>query len=381
MSNITKNYINTIAYKNIVRNFNIIIGISFIILISALYIISIFSINIPNSNLETLENIFNKNFIFYTRIFFSFLIPLTFFIFIFLFLLNPISIRSILISFVFISIISVYLYGLNYSVVLSPFDDFYCFIKLILHILSANLLIIFILSMSYIRYDFKKLYYLPDFYTMIAEIIIWFFLIFFIIFLIILSLFAFLYFNGYIEIKKIIRFLIRDNMKNLKICLSIFIVLNISIIYFSYVIYSKMINTKLSINVSRVLALFISIISIFIIVYSFQKNNYSNILLLGCFIFSVFFLLNTFLFRIDKEHNRVCFFIYIISNISGFIFSIFCLKNYIDKISYTFFIIFNVIMIINFSYNVVFTIMKKLNRFLYLYNYLYIIFLIILLFY
>lgn len=381
MSNITKNYINTIAYKNIVRNFNIIIGISFIILISALYIISIFSINIPNSNLETLENIFNKNFIFYTRIFFSFLIPLTFFIFIFLFVLNPISIKSILISFVFISLISVYLYGLNYSVVLTPFDDFYSFIKLILHILSANLLIIFILSMSYIRYDLKKLYYLPDFYTMIAEIIIWSFLIFFIIFLIIFSLFAFLYFNGYIEIKKIIRFLIRDNMKNLKICLSVFIVLKISIIYFSYVIYSKMINTKLSISVSRALALFVSIISIFIIVYSFQKNNYSNILLLGCFIFSVFCLLNIFLFRIDKEHNRVCFFIYIISNISGFIFSIFCLKNYIDKISYTFFIIFNVIMIINFSYNVVFTIMKKLNRFLYLYNYLYIIFLIILLFY
>ena len=156
------------------------------------------------------------------------------------------------------------LYKLDYNILVYPLDNLNAFIKLIVHIVSANFIMLFIAGMSYIRYDIKKLYILSDFYTMIAEIIIWTFLIFFIISLIFISIFAFFYFNGKIELKRLIIFFIRNDMKNLKIILSIFVVLKTCIIYFSYVIYSRMLNTKLSINVSRVLALFISAASILI---------------------------------------------------------------------------------------------------------------------
>ena len=84
MNNIDVNNTNTIAYKNIVRNFNIIIGISFIMIISVIYIISIFSINIPslNSNIDLalLENIIGESFVFYIKI--------LFYLFFFLFLIQ-----------------------------------------------------------------------------------------------------------------------------------------------------------------------------------------------------------------------------------------------------------------------------------------------------
>ena len=199
-NDINKNNTNTIAYKNIVRNFNIIIGISFIMIISVIYIISIFSINIPslNSNIDLalLENIIGESFVFYIKILFSFLIPLSIFIFIFLFVLNPVSLKSILISFVLIFLTAFYLYKLDYNILVYPLDNLNAFIKLIVHIVSANFIMLFIAGMSYIRYDIKKLYILSDFYTMIAEIIIWTFLIFFIISLIFISIFAFFYFNG-----------------------------------------------------------------------------------------------------------------------------------------------------------------------------------------
>ena len=385
MNNIDVNNTNTIAYKNIVRNFNIIIGISFIVIISLIYIISLFNINIPNLNyntdLSSLENIVKENFVFYIRILFSFLIPLTFFIFIFLFVLNPISIKSILISFVLIFLTAFYLYKLDYNILTYPFDYLNSFIKLIIHIVSANFIMLFISGMAYIRYNIKKMHTLYGFYTMIAEMIIWSFLIFFIIFLIMLSIFAFFYFNGKIEIRRLIRFFINDNMKKLKIIISIFIILKTSVIYFSYVIYNKMINTKLSVSVSRVLTLFLSIISIFMIIYYFMNDNHSAFLLLGYFIFSVIFLLNIFLFRIDKENNKAYFIIYIISNIIGCLFSIFCFKECIGRFSNIFFNILNIIMIINFIYNIAFTIMKRCTKFIFFYNFLYIIFLIMLLSY
>ena len=380
-NDINKNNTNTIAYKNIVRNFNIIIGISFIMIISVIYIISIFSINIPslNSNIDlaSLENIIGESFVFYIKILFSFLIPLSIFIFIFLFVLNPVSLKSILISFVLIFLTAFYLYKLDYNILVYPLDNLNAFIKLIVHIVSANFIMLFIAGMSYIRYDIKKLYILSGFYTMIAEIIIWTFLIFFIISLIFISIFAFFYFNGKIELKRLIIFFIRNDMKNLKIILSIFVVLKTCIIYFSYVIYSIMLNTKLSINVSRVLALFISAASILIMKY----YRYSNFLLLICIIFLSLFLLNMFLFRIDKDHNKVCFIIYIASNIIGTIFGLFCLKRTIEIFSDIFLIIFNVMIIINFIYNIVLASINRYRKFLFLYNYFYIIFLIILLFY
>ena len=108
MDNIENNK-NTIFYKNIVRNFNIVIGISFIMLVSIIYITSVFNVHIPqlnsNTDLGLLESILTENFIYYTKIFFSFLMPLTFFIFMFLFVLNPISLKSLLISFVLITLL------------------------------------------------------------------------------------------------------------------------------------------------------------------------------------------------------------------------------------------------------------------------------------
>lgn len=380
--------INTDAYKNIIRNFNIVIGIAFILFVSAIYITYIFNINIPkldsNTDLAALEIIASESFIYNIRVFFSFLIPLSFFIFLFLFALNPISVKSILISFVFIFLIAFYLYKLPYEVLINPFENLYVFIKLIINIISANLILLFIVGLSFIRYDIKKFSALYDFYTMITEIIIWSFLILFIILLIISSISALLYFNDKIEVKKILKFLVINDMKNFKILLSIFSVLNISIIYFSYLLYNKMINTKLSISVSRVITPIISISSVMIIAatlkYNIISNHYFKFLLLLYFLFMIIFVLNIFLFRIDKEHNKIEYYIYVISNIFGIIFSVFLFYIYLIENMHSCFIIFNVIVIINFLYNIYMSIIKNNRKLVFLYNFSYIIFFIILLF-
>ena len=380
--------INNPAYKNIIKNFNIIIGIAFILFVSAIYVTYIFNINIPqlnsNTDLAALENIVSENFIYNLRIFFSFLIPLSFFIFLFIFVLNPISVKSILISFLFIFLIAFYLYKLPYEILVNPFENLYAFIKLMINIISANLIMLFIIGLSFIRYDIKKFSSLYDFYTMIFEIIIWYFLMLFIISLIAFSIIAALYFNDKIDAKKVIRFLIRNDMKNLKIFSSIFVILSISLIYFSYVLYNKMLNTKLSISVSRVMTPFISVSSVLIIILTFKykivNSNYFKFLFVLYVSFMILFILNIFLFRIDKEHKKIEYYTYVISNILGIIFSVFLLYLTFNKFLYNYFIIFNIIVIINFLYNIFISIVKKYMKFLFLYNYLYIIFNIILLF-
>ena len=380
--------INNPAYKNIIKNFNIIIGIAFILFVSAIYVTYIFNINIPqlnsNTDLAALENIVSENFIYNLRIFFSFLIPLSFFIFLFIFVLNPISVKSILISFLFIFLIAFYLYKLPYEILVNPFENLYAFIKLMINIISANLIMLFIIGLSFIRYDIKKFSSLYDFYTMIFEIIIWYFLMLFIISLIAFSIIAALYFNDKIDAKKVIRFLIRNDMKNLKIFSSIFVILSISLIYFSYVLYNKMLNTKLSISVSRVMTPFISVSSVLIIILTFKykivNSNYVKFLFVLYVSFMILFILNIFLFRIDKEHKKIEYYTYVISNILGIIFSVFLLYLTFNKFLYNYFIIFNIIVIINFLYNIFISIVKKYMKFLFLYNYLYIIFNIILLF-
>ncbi|WP_300756257.1 hypothetical protein [uncultured Brachyspira sp.] len=385
MENIDKNNINTNAYKNIIRNFNIVIGISFILLISSIYVISIFSINIPkinsDTNLELLETVLSENFIFYIKIFFSFLIPLTFFIFTFLFVLNPINVKSILISFILIFLTAIYLYNLKYEVLLNPLENTKSIINLIVHITAANFIILFISALSYIKYDIKKLNNLYDFYTMIAEILIWSFLIFFIMFLIIGTVFALLYFNGKIDIKILIKYLLKNNLINLKILLSIFTLITTSVIYFSFILYNKMPNTKLSINISRTLSLFVSaaLISL-IITFKYNLFNHYNILLYACIIFQALFIINMFLFRIDKECRLITRIIYIISNAVGIIFSIFCFKNYTSVFSDTLISVFYIIITFNYIHNIIAAIIKKYRNFIFTYNYIYIIFFIIILF-
>ena len=381
--------INNPAYKNIIKNFNIIIGIAFILFVSAIYVTYIFNINIPqlnsNTDLAALENIVSENFIYNLRIFFSFLIPLSFFIFLFIFVLNPISVKSILISFLFIFLIAFYLYKLPYEILVNPFENLYAFIKLMINIISANLIMLFITALSFVRYDIKKFSALYDFYTMIFEIIIWSFLILFIISLIAFSIIVALYFNDKIDAKKLIRFLIRNDMKNLKIFLSILAILSISSIYFSYVLYNKMVNTKLSISVSRVMTPFISLSSVLIIMLTFKYNivnsNYFKFLFVLYVSFMILFILNIFLFRIDKEHKKIEYYTYVISNILGIIFSVFLLYLTFNKFLYNYFIIFNIIVIINFLYNIFLSIMKKYIKFIFSYNYMYIIFFIVSLFY
>ncbi|OEJ13578.1 hypothetical protein BFL38_02175 [Brachyspira hampsonii] len=380
--------INTSAYKNIIRNFNIVIGIGFVLLISAIYVTYILNINIPqlnsNTNLETLETIAAESFIYNIRIFFSFLIPLSFFIFLFLFVLNPISVRAILISFILIFLTAFYLYKLPYEILITPFQNLYSFINLIINIISANFIMLFISGLSFIRYDIKKFSALYDFYTMITEIIIWSLLILFIIFSIAAVLYFVLYFNGRIDAKRIFRFLIINDMKNLKMILSILAVLNSFVIYFSYMLYNKMTNTKLSISVSRVITPFMSLLSVIIIVLTFKydliNNNYFKLLLLSYFLFMIFFIFNIFLFRIDIEHNKLEYYIYIVSNVFGIIFSLFLLYISLGKILYNYFIILNIAFIINCLYNIFVSIMKKYIKFIFLYNYIYIIFFIILMF-
>ena len=139
-----------------------------------------------------------------------------------------------------------------------------------------------------------------------------------------------------------------------------------------------MTNTKLSINISRTLSLFISAASILIIIYNLF-NNY-NILLYACIIFQALFIINMFLFRIDKECKLIAYIIYIISNTIGIIFSLFCLKIYTSSFSDIFVIIFNIIITFNCIHNIIAAIMKKYRNFIFTYNYIYIIFFIIILF-
>ena len=375
-------------HKNIIRNFNIIIGVSFILLVSAVYITYIFNINIPlgsDIDLESLEIIIADKFVYHIKIFFSFLIPLSFFIFIFLFTLNPIDVKSILISFFLIFFISIYLYKLPYNILLNPFENLNVFIGFIINIAAANFIMIFIVGMSYIKYNIKDFSLLYDFYTMIFEIIIWNFLMLFIISLIITSVSVTLYFNDKIEIKRVLKFLMRNDMKNLKIFSSVFAIVEISLIYFSYLIYNKMSNTKLSISVSRVLSVFIDVSSVLIMIFTFKYNLLNNhnikFLLLFYFLFMIIFILNTFLFRIDKDYNTIEHYIYILSNIFGIIYSSFLFFIIYQKFSYNYFVILNIIISINFLYNIIIFIMKKYKKIIFLYNYIYIIFFIIILFY
>ena len=382
------NNINTSAYKNIIRNFNIVIGISFILIVSIIYITYIMNIDIvqlnSNTNLEELENILSLKFIYYIKIFFSFLIPLSFFIFSFLFVLNPIDVKSILISFILIFLMAFYLYKLPYDLLINPLKDLNSSIKLLVHIISANLIILFIVGMSYIRYDIKRLYNLSVFYTMISEIIIWSFLIFFIISLIVSSIFVLLYLNNSIEIKRAINFFIRNNFKNFKLFLSVFSVFIISSIYFSYILYNKMINTKLSISVSRTLSLLISVLSIFFIILTFKynllNNQYIKFIFLLYFLFMIYFIFNMFLFRIDIGVNNIENIIYLISNISGLIFSIFLLYIDIIKFFHYYIIVFHIVIICNFIYNIFIYLSIRYRQLMFLYNYIYIICFIVLLF-
>lgn len=192
-----------------------------------------------------------------------------------------------------------------------------------------------------------------------------------VIFLGIFSIFYFFYFNKELRINRIIIFLIRNNAFNLKIFLSIFAILKTSIIYFSFLIYKKMKNTKLSINLSRTLTAFASVFLLIIL----NKNFDSKIFL---YIFLILFVLIIFFFRADKNLKKPEYIIYIISNFIGIIFSIFIIckyKNYITEIFY----IFLTAILINFIYNIFAVILKK-NYFLFYYNCLYAILFIIFLF-
>ncbi len=372
--------------NSVYKNFNITIGISFILLISIIYITFVFNISaFPlNSDLEHLWSIIASNFIYYIKIFFSFLIPLSFFIFSFLFVLNPIDIKSLLISFVLISLIAFYLYTLPYDLLIKVGENLHSIFNLIVKIILANLLMLFVIGMSYVKYDIKKFRYLYDFYTMIAEIIIWSLLIFFIIFIIVFSIAVVMYLNEKIEYRRIIIYLIRNDMKNLRIFLSIFIVLKISVIYFSYVMYNKMSNTKLSISISRTISLIISAFSIAIMIFSLKYNllnsQYIKFIFLFYLSFIIFFMIDIFLFRIDREYKRIEYIIYVISNISGAVFSIFLLYICFNKFFYYYIIIFYIVVILNFIYNILISILKKYIKFIFLYNYIYIILFIILLF-
>ena len=370
--------------KNIIRSFNIIIGISFILLTSALYITYILNINIPalNSDLSELENIISKRIVFYIRIYLSFFIPLTFFIFTFLFTLNPINVKSLLISFIFIFLTAFYLYRLPYNLLINPFENTNILLKLIVHIISAYIIIIFNTGMSYMKYDLRNTNHLYNFYTMIADMVIWSFLIFFIIFIIFAFISYVFYFRSEFHIKRIANFLIKNNFRNLKIILCLFAVLKVSVIYFSYVLYSKMINTRLSVIVSRTVSLLFCLISVFIMILSFKYsifNNHYNIKFLLYFLFMTLFIFNMFLFRIDIKHIYIEYYIYIFSNIIGAVFSIFLIYIGFNRIAY--FFILNIIIAVNFIYNVCVSLFKSNIKFIFAYNYIYIIFFAVLLFY
>lgn len=217
---------------------------------------------------------------------------------------------------------------------------------------------------------------------MIADMVIWSFLIFFIIFIIFAFISYVFYFRSEFHIKRIANFLIKNNFRNLKIILCLFAVLKVSVIYFSYVLYSKMINTRLSVIVSRTVSLLFCLISVFIMILSFKYsifNNHYNIKFLLYFLFMTLFIFNMFLFRIDIKHNYIEYYIYIFSNIIGAVFSIFLIYIGFNRIAY--FFILNIIIAVNFIYNVCVSLFKSNIKFIFAYNYIYIIFFAVLLFY
>ncbi|MBW5397040.1 hypothetical protein, partial [Brachyspira pilosicoli] len=308
-------------YKiNILKNNikDIIIAISFIIIVSIIYIVPFVTMDIYKltNNLSNLEMFFNNEFIFLLKILFSFLIPLSFFILNILFSINKICLKSIIITAVIIFIISIYLYSLPYELLIKMTISKE-YIKLLIHIFSANMLIIFALALSYIKYDIKQISNLYDFYTMIAEIVIWAFLLYFAIFIILVLIFASLKLNNKLDIKRLTIFLVQNNMLNLKILYSIFIILNSSIIYLSYLLYNKMQNTKLSITISRTISIFISISSLSLIILNLKNNILlSHKLFFYLYVsFLIIFIKIIFLFRADKKLDKYEYISYIISNI------------------------------------------------------------------
>jgi len=166
------------AYKSILRNFNLILGVNFILIVSIIYIVFIFNVDF-SSVYNDIDSFFYEEASFYLRIIFSFLIPIGVFLFTFLFTLNPVSVKSVLLSFFFIFLLGIYSYKLQYGVLLNDFLSKNSAI-LAIRLIFAYLLMIFAAALAYIRYDFKKLNLLYDFYTMAAEIILWSFLIFFV---------------------------------------------------------------------------------------------------------------------------------------------------------------------------------------------------------
>ena len=363
---------------NILKNNtkNIIIAISFILIISIIYIVPFVTIDIYKltNNLSNLEMFFNNEFVFLLKILFSFLIPISFFTLNILFSLNKICLKSTIITAIIIFIISIYLYNLPYELLIKMTISKE-YIKLLIHIFSANMLIIFALSLSYIKYNIKQISNLYDFYTMIAEIVIWAFLLYFVLFIIFMSIFALMKFNNQLDIKKLTIFLVKNNMLNLKIFYSIFIILSSSILYCAYLLYNKMTNTKLSITISRTISIFISISSLSLIILNLKNNILSSHKLFFYLyaLFLIIFIKIIFLFRADKKLDKYEYICYIISNIFIIIFSLFLIINNVSNIKF-----FIAIIIFNAIYNIILTIIKK-REFIFYYNFVYIILFIILL--
>ena len=359
--------------KNNIKD--IIIAISFILIISIIYIVQFVTIDIYKltNNLSNLEIFFNTEFVFLLKILFSSLIPLSFFILNILFSINKICLKSVIITAAIIFIISIYLYNLPYELLIKT-NISKEYIKLLIHIFSANMLIIFALALSYIKYDIKQLSHLYDFYTMIAEIVIWAFLLYFVLFVILASIFALLKLNNQLDIKRLTIFLVQNNMLNLKILYTIFIILNSSIIYLAYLLYNKMQNTKLSITLSRTISIFISISSLSLIILNLKNNILlSHKLFFYLYIlFLIIFIKTIFLFRADKKLDKYEYVCYIISNIFIIIFSLFLIIKDNTKL-------FIAIILFNAIYNIILSIIKK-REFIFYYNFIYIILFIILLF-
>ena len=369
--------INRNAYKNIIKNFNIVIAISFILIISITYIVPFITIDIykVTNNLSNLEMFFNNEFVFILKILFSLLIPFSFFIFTFLFSLNPISSKSLIITAIIIFIISIYLYNLPYELLIKMSISKE-YIKLLIHIFSANMLIIFALALSYIKYDIKQISNLYNFYTMIAEIIIWAFLLYFVLFIIFVSIFALMKFNNKLDIKNLTIFLVKNNMLNLKIFYSIFIILSSSILYLAYLLYNRMQNTKLSITLSRTISIFISISSLSLIILNLKNNILSShkLFFYLYLLFLIIFIKIIFLFRADEKLDKYEYISYIISNIFIIIFSLFLIINDVSNTK-----LFIAIILFNSIYNIILSIVKK-RDFIFYYNFIYIILFAILLF-
>ena len=362
-------------FKNNIKD--IIIAISFILIISIIYIVPFVTIDIYKltNNLSNLEMFFNNELVFLLKILFSLLIPLSFFILNILFSINKISLKSIIITAIIIFIISIYLYNLPYEMLIKMSISKE-YIKLLIHIFSANMLIIFSLSLSYIKYDVKQISNLYDFYTMTAEIIIWAFLLYFLLSIIFASIFVLIKFNNQLDIKTLTIFLVKNNMLNLKILYSIFIILNSSIIYLAYLLYNKMKNTKLSIILSRTISIFISISSMSLIVLNLKNNILSSHKLFFYLyvLFLIIFIKIIFLFRADKRLDKYEYISYIVSNIFIIIFSLFLIIKDVSNIKF-----FIAIILFNAIYNIILSIIKK-RVFIFYYNFVYIIMFTIFLF-